>query len=240
MDISTSFSPVSIHCINWFNQLTIITFGYARDPVFRFIVYDIIHRRKAALGCSLLVKSGMWEKTKELIREITHAQLITIATKRKDTNWCTNIAILALERYVQIVPAYVLHLYVWSFEFWLQLKAIMVTNGMLIFYIIINPADLQCLLIIYLTSIKLELSNKIQSIFWCKTATMNPITIAKFFNIICDAIFIFLFDVGQTERGLLGPVSNYFGTIETKGYRMLPLYCLVWLKSVSYLATLQI
>ncbi len=53
----------------------------------------------------------MWEKTKELIREITHAQLIAVATKIKETNQYTNIAILALEQYVQIVAAHVLHLY---------------------------------------------------------------------------------------------------------------------------------
>lgn len=51
-----------------------------------FVVYDIIHRRKAALGYSLLVKLGMWEKTEELIREITYAQLITAATEIKETN----------------------------------------------------------------------------------------------------------------------------------------------------------
>ncbi len=51
-----------------------------------FVIYDVIHRRKAALGYSLLVKSGMWEKTEELIREIIYAQLTAAATKIKETN----------------------------------------------------------------------------------------------------------------------------------------------------------
>ncbi len=51
-----------------------------------FVVYDIIHRRKAALGYSLLIKSGMWEKTEKLIREITHTQLIATANEIKETN----------------------------------------------------------------------------------------------------------------------------------------------------------
>ncbi len=62
-----------------------------------FVLYDVIHRRKAELGYSLLIKSGIWEKTEELIREITHAQLIAAATEIKETNWCTNAAILVLE-----------------------------------------------------------------------------------------------------------------------------------------------
>ncbi len=48
-----------------------------------------------------------------------------------------------------------------------------------------------------------------------------------------------LFGAGQTERGLLGPISNYFGTVETNDRGMLHLHCLVWLKGVSHLATLR-
>lgn len=49
------------------------------------------------LSNTLLIKSSMWEKIKELIREITHTQLIAIGTKIKKTNWGINVAILALE-----------------------------------------------------------------------------------------------------------------------------------------------
>ena len=56
---------------------------------------------------------------------------------------------------------------------------------------------------------------------------MNPVAVTKFFHIIYDAIFMSLFGVDQKERGLLGPILNYFGTIETNGHRMLHLYCLV-------------
>ncbi len=61
-------------------------YRFARHPVFMFVVYDIIHRRKAALEYSLLVKLGMWKKTKELIREIIYAQLTAAATEIKEKN----------------------------------------------------------------------------------------------------------------------------------------------------------
>ncbi len=115
----------------------------------------------------------------------------------------------------------------------------MVANGMPIFWITINSADLQCPLVIRLTSVEFELSSEIQSAFRHKTATMNPVTVAKFFHIICDTIFISLFDASQTEGGFLGTISNYFGTVETNIRRILHLYCLMWLKGVSYLATLR-
>ncbi len=81
-------------------------FRYARHPVFMFVVYDVIYRRKAVLGYSLLIKSGILEKTEELIREITHAQLSAAATEIKETNRCTGAAILVLERHVQTVAAH--------------------------------------------------------------------------------------------------------------------------------------
>ncbi len=65
-----------------------------------YVIYNIIHRHKAALGYSLLIKSGIWEKIEELICEITHTSLIAVVTKIKETNWYTNAAILVLEWHV--------------------------------------------------------------------------------------------------------------------------------------------
>lgn len=39
-----------------------------------FVIYDVIHRRKAALVYSLFVKLSIWKKTEELICKIIHAQ----------------------------------------------------------------------------------------------------------------------------------------------------------------------
>ena len=68
---------------------------------------------------------------------------------------------------------------------------------------------------------------------------MNLVVVTKFFDIICDAIFISLFNAGQTAGKLYGPISNYFVIVKINGCGMLYLHCLVWFKSISYLATLQ-
>lgn len=79
--------------------------------MFIFVIYDVIHRYKAVLGYSFLVELGIWEKTEELIYEITYSQLIAMTTKIKKTNQCTNGVILVLKRYVQTVAAYAPYLY---------------------------------------------------------------------------------------------------------------------------------
>lgn len=50
---------------------------------------------------------------------------------------------------------------------------------------------------------------------------------------------MFLFSVGQIKRGFLESISNYFGIVKTNDYRILHLYCFIWLKDVLHLATLQ-
>ncbi len=203
-----------------------------------FVVYDVIYRRKATLGYSLLIKLGMWEKTKELIYEIIYARLTVAATKIKETNRCTNVAILTLERQIQTIAAYALHLYARYFQFKLRLKDRIVANNMLVFWITFNPADLRYPLVIYLAGIELELPSKIQSVFWLKITIMNPVVIIKYFHIIYDIIFMSLLGVDQTTKGLFGSISNYFATVKTNGRKILHLYYLVWLRGISYLVTL--
>lgn len=104
----------------------------------------------------------------------------------------------------------------------------MPVNNMFIFWITINPADLQYQIVIRLAiSAKLKLSNKIKYVFWHKTMTVNLIPIAKFFHIICNAIFMILFDVNITKRRLLGPIKNQFGIFETNDHEMFCLHCFV-------------
>ncbi len=174
-----------------------------------------------------------------MIREIIYARLTATATKIKETNRCTDVAILTLEQHVQTVVAHTPHLYARCFQFRLRLKALMVANGMPVFWITFNSADLRCPLIIHLAGLELKLSSEIQSAFRRKIATMNLVAVTKFFHIICDAIFMSLFGAGQIAGGLFGPISNYFATVETNSRGILHLHCLVWLRGVSHLATLR-
>lgn len=62
-----------------------------------FIVYNVIHKWKRGLGYSLLAKIKLWIKTKQLIINLTHNNLITAAKEIKETNMYINLGILAFE-----------------------------------------------------------------------------------------------------------------------------------------------
>lgn len=68
---------------------------------------------------------------------------------------------------------------------------------------------------------------------------MNPVAVARFFETTCCGIFEHLMAAGSKDGGLLGPVSTYFGIVETNGQGMLHLYCLVWLRDVFHISKLR-
>lgn len=51
-----------------------------------FVIYNIIHRQKAVLEYSLLVKTKQWTETEELIRNPTYNKLIIAVKEIKKTN----------------------------------------------------------------------------------------------------------------------------------------------------------
>lgn len=92
----------------------------------------------------------------------------------------------------------------------------------------INPADLYCLLVIYLVEVELDLRSDVASLFVRKISTINPIAITKFFDITCKVILLSLFASEHRNGGLLGPISTYFGPVETNNRGILYLHCLIW------------
>lgn len=62
---------------------------------------------------------------------------------------------------------------------------------------------------------------------------------AQFFEATCSAIFNNLLHANSLDGGLFGPISIYFGTVETNGRGMLHLHCLVRLKGAFHLTNLR-
>lgn len=136
------------------------------------------------------------------------------------------------------MAAYTFHSYLQYFKFQLRLKTLIITNGILVLWIIINLADLQYLFVIHLVRVKLDLGNNTQSAFARKMAKINPVAVAKFLYIICNTVFMSLFAVGQFEKEFLEPISIYYITVKINGHGILYMHCLVWLRDISHPAML--
>ena len=73
----------------------------------------------------------------------------------------------------------------------------------------------------------MDLGLDIISDFACKTATINLVAIAKFFDITYKAILLSLFASKHHNSSLLGPISTYFEIVKTNSRDIFYLHCLV-------------
>jgi Helitron helicase-like domain at N-terminus len=196
-----------------------------------YLLYDVIQRRKSALGNSLFVKRGDYEEMQQIISSLNFDQLIAAAQSLRSMQTTSDPAIAVLRRAVQTVAARVPNSFAEKQEMRLYLRGLFIEFGPAAFWLTINPSDLRDPLVIKLAGVTIpeEGLQKANAAFRRKTANMNPAAIAIFFDRLCTAILKGLVCPGEGQIGIFGEVSTYFGAVETNGRGMLHLHCLVWL-----------
>lgn len=118
------------------------------------------------------------------------------------------------------------------------MKALIINDRIAILWIIINLANLQNSLVIYLARVRLNLGSNIAFVLIYKIATMNLMAIAKFFYIIFKIVLLFLFASRYYDKELLELVSIYFNTIKPNSNNIRYLHYLIELKGLLHLLTL--
>ena len=196
-----------------------------------YLLYDVIQRRKSALGNSLLVKRGDYQVVQNIISSLTHQQLIAAAQSLRLTQTTSDPAIATLRRAIQTVAARVPNSFAEKQNMRLHIRALFVEFGPAAFWLTINPSDLRDPLVVKLAGITLPQDGfeRANVIIRRKTANMNPAAIAVFFHKVCTGVLEALISPAEGEIGIFGEVSTYFGVVETNGRGMLYLHCLIWL-----------
>ena len=196
-----------------------------------YLLYDVIQRRRSALGNSLFVKRGEYKEMQEIISSLTFDRLTAAAQSLRSTQKTSDPAIDVLRRALQTVAARVPNSFAEKQEMRLYLRGLFIEFGPAAFWLTINPSDLRDPLVIKLAGVTLPKDGlqKANDAFRRKTANMNPAAIAIFFDRLCTAILKGLVCPGEDQIGIFGEVSTYFGAVETNGRGMLHLHCLVWL-----------
>ena len=194
-----------------------------------YLLYDVIQRRKSALGNSLLVKRGDYQAVLDVISSLTHQQLIEVAQALCLTQRTSDPAIAILRWAIQTVAARVPNSFAQKEEMQLHIRVLFIEFGPAVFWLTINPSDLRDPLVVKLAGITLpkDAFERANAAFHRKTANMNPAAIAVFFHKVCTGILEALVSPGEGEIGIFGEVSTYFGVVETNGRGMLHLHCLV-------------
>src|SRR6202046_1238860 len=196
-----------------------------------YLLYDVLQRRKSALGNSLLVKRGDYGAVQDVISSRTYERLIAAAQSLRSTKKTSDPAIATLRRAIEIVAARVPNSFAEKQEMRLHLRGLFIEYGLAAFWLTINPSDMRDPLVLKLAGVAIsrEGLKRANAAFHRKTAKMNPAAIAVFFDKVCTGVLEALIRPAGGETGILGEVSTYFGAVETNGRGMLHLHCLVWL-----------
>jgi Helitron helicase-like domain at N-terminus len=207
--------------------LLIIMSRFARHPTFIYLLYDVIQRRKSALGNSLLVKRSDYQALQDVIASLSLERLLAAAESLRTTQKTSDPAIAILQRAIQAVAARVPNSFAEKSEMRLHVRALFVEFGLPAFWLTVNPWDP---LVVNLAGLRLPSGSfeRANAALRSKAAIMNPAAIAVFFDSVCSAVLQALICPPEGE-GIFGEVSTYFGVVESNGRGMLHMHSLIWL-----------
>jgi hypothetical protein len=94
-----------------------------------YLLYDVIQRRKAALGNSLLAKRGDYEAVQETISSLTHEQLLAAAQSLRVSQTTSDPAIAILRRSIQAVAARVPNSFAQKADMRLHIRRLFIEFG---------------------------------------------------------------------------------------------------------------
>jgi PIF1-like helicase/Helitron helicase-like domain at N-terminus len=196
-----------------------------------YLLYDVIQRRRSALGNSLLVKRSDYDAVQEVLSSLTYERLVTAAQSLSSEQKTSDPAIASLRQAIEIVASKVPNSFTEKQEMRLHLRGLFIEYGLAAFWLTINPSDLRDPLVLKLAGVTIPQDGlkRTNAALRRKIATMNPAAIAVFFNKVCTGVLEALISPGEGRVGIFGEVSTYFGVVETNGRGMLHLHCLVWL-----------
>ena len=207
---------------------------FAQDPAFMFVVWQVLQVRAVCRSTKAMTSKPAFQDFASTVHHITtdkikgslakcNKKTKTLRVKRSDPN---SALLNKFLHQLRIVGGAVAGSE-WEKSKWRhRMHAIMVMKGLPLFFITVNPADLHSPVFLLfagelgeVTTVPLPpLPRR------CAAVAKDPVSCARFFHFV---ITRFLADLLQ--GGVLGPLDEYFGTVETQGRGSLHLHLLVWI-----------
>ena len=204
---------------------------FAWHSIFLYLVYDVLQCCWTALENSIVIKQRDWERACSAISSLTFAQLAAAAKSVLEKKTHDNPTIQLLKDQIQIIVSQISQSFTCMQDLRSHVQALLVSNELMSFWLTFNSTDLRSLLMLKLAGIDIscnDLSLKARR-SWQITVTMNSVTVAQFFNQICNDIFDMLLAADTDWTDIFDQVLNYFDVMKINKRDMLHLHCLIWL-----------
>ena len=213
---------------------------------FLFTVFNILQCRAILLHTSLKTKKTSFDHFAEEFNGISSDTIRHMCERLSNTdknntsaNTVEERRVLQLMKEVNVINHHVPGSSAARVMMRNEIRALIMEKGLPSFYITINPADVYNPLVKFLAGHDIDVDHLLpeqvpdymqQSILVAK----NPFIAARFFNIYLKAFFKCILGYDETSletnEGLLGTVSAYYGCVEAQGRGSLHCHMIVWLK----------
>ena len=210
---------------------------------FLFLVFNLVQCWKILLHSSLKVNRQSFDAFKAQFSKVSPATVRTVAERVLKGDFHMNFTLEEMHvrdllKQASHVTSQVPGANAAQIVMRNQICGLMIEKGLLSFYLTINPADVYNPIVKFLAGSDIDIDRMTTDqvpTFWSQSVLVanNPIVCAKFFNIYMEAFVKALLGFrgvdAESDVGILGRVSAYYGCVEAQGRGSLHCHMLVWL-----------
>jgi hypothetical protein len=213
---------------------------FRKHETFPFVLFGILQRREALGSARLQMNRANFERDARTMLSITEEKLVQARREEESNKPISDPAVRLLRKNVHTSigrvkgsnqSRYQLRSQIWSTSIYL---------GPPYLWITINPSDLHDPIAQIFAGETINLDAFVSTAGpnakrRAENIASDPYAAAKFFHFLIETVFETLFQVRiqghqvQSNMGVLGRVSSYFGVVESQGRGTLHLHLLVWL-----------
>jgi hypothetical protein len=204
---------------------------FEKHHSFMFVLFNILQRRQACRNATLMASRPYFQTAANDLQTLTSKEiesaLITIG--KKTFSSVDNPRINTLMNQIKAVGGSVMGSAYSRSSLRNQIHALIFNQGLPSIFMTINPADIHSRVALYFAGVDLDLDKIIPETIpstyeRAQIIASHPVATGRFFNVLISSILKCM-----VEKGVLGPIKAYFGTVENQGRGSLHLHILMWL-----------
>lgn len=204
---------------------------FEKHHSFMFVMFNVMQRRQACWNASLMASRPYFRDAATDLQSLTTKEIETalVSATKKAFSSITNPRINMLIRQIRTVGGNVMGSAYSRAALRAQIHALIFNQGLPSIFMTINPADIHSRIALYFAGVDLDLDKilpeTIPSTYErAQIIARHPVATARYFNVLISSILKCM-----VEKGVLGPIKAYFGTVENQGRGSLHLHILMWL-----------
>lgn len=200
--------------------LTYADHRFERNHSFMFIAFNILQKRIACRQAQILISRPYFGETANIIQDISVKDIKT-ALHNINTNSYSpkqNSKVHKLMQQIRTVGGYIKGSNFSRARCRNEIHAVIYEKGLPSLFITINPADIHSRVALYFAGVNLDIDKILADDFpevyeRASIIAKNPVATARFFNKLITTLLDTLICPKGEEFGILGPISNYYGTV---------------------------